>query len=458
MRCCLRNRASCVPLCGFGFETRLAAVFLQHFDPADISPESMVDREVDVDWVEGNFAAYLDAIEQGTVDVLSRRVVAVTGDKGIGKSILAQKVVSRLRARYSSSTFFVQVDCRGATGARGVIASVARGLTSEVTEFLRLQKLAPASASLPVGMAEAISVLSTVAHADEASARNLHQQLVAFKEAVKFGGSGMLTLLKAEFDISLERKREQIDALEAKVVFDVDRLVRLTLKLFEDIRKAGYRIFLLIDNLDELQHEYWDDGLRTTALATVKSVLRLTEGPVAMLLCMRTYFQSVLPRVVSVPRRLMPLPPPILRDIVNGRIARESEGVRRELGHDRAKLVLDGLAARAPTPLALINWVRWVAESPRPFDTSVDEHARSWRDMRYAEYARAIAATLNLFRTRKAEGDESITAVDLLAALKDDKDALRYLQTTELVLPRDFWNPTHFVLDPTAAWIVDPSR
>src|SRR5258708_7459796 len=100
-------------------------MFLNHFDPSDISPDVMIDRQDDVVWLRSNFESYFDAIEQHKLNVAARRILCVTGDKGIGKSILAARVVQELRRKYSGSTLFVSVDCRGANGARGVLASIA---------------------------------------------------------------------------------------------------------------------------------------------------------------------------------------------------------------------------------------------------------------------------------------------------------------------------------------------
>ncbi len=46
--------------------------------------------------------------------------------------------------------------------------------------------------------------------ADEASSKSVHQQLQGFRSAVKFSGQGVLTMLKTEFDISLEPGIENI--------------------------------------------------------------------------------------------------------------------------------------------------------------------------------------------------------------------------------------------------------
>src|SRR5580692_8686603 len=113
-------------------------MFLNHFDPSDISPDFLVDREDDVAWFRSSFESYFDAIERHTLGPTARRIVCMTGDKGAGKSIVAAKVVQELRKKYSGSTLFVSVDCRGANGARDVIASIASGLVSEIATFAPL--------------------------------------------------------------------------------------------------------------------------------------------------------------------------------------------------------------------------------------------------------------------------------------------------------------------------------
>jgi energy-coupling factor transporter ATP-binding protein EcfA2 len=428
-------------------------MFLNHFDPSDISPDVMVDREDDVAWLRENFERYFDAIENHTLTVDARRIVCVTGDKGIGKSILAAKVIQQLRRKYSASTLFVSVDCRSANGARGVIGSIASGLLHEIASF------APVAAAggkpFPDWIQDLAYVLSNVAHADTASRKTIHQQLSVKKSTLKLGGQQMLRALKAEFDISLEREKREIDALETAVTFDVDRLLLLTAKLFEDLRNAGMRVFLLVDNVDELQHEYWDEDARNHTQATVKSVLRLTEAPIAMLLCMRTYFQSILPRAVGLPRQLGPLPEARLLEIVEHRIGLDAEHVQLAMRSDAARAVILELARRATTPLALLTWVKWVAESKPGFADPIGAHALTWRGARYVDFAKVIQATLKLFATKRAAGEDSVTREELLEAIGNNEHGFRYLQTTELILPRDFWNPTHFVLDPSAAWIVE---
>jgi hypothetical protein len=426
-------------------------LFLNHFDPSDIAPDVLIDREDDVSWILSNFESYFDAIEQHKLNVDAKRIVCVTGDKGIGKSILAAKVVQELRKKYSGSTLFVSVDCRGTTGVRNVVASIASGLLKEIADFAPI--VAAGGKPFPPWFEALARVLSNLAHADDASRKTLHEQLSDHKATLKLGGQLMLRALKTEFDLSIERETRDVVGLETKVNFDVDRLLTLTTRLFEDIRAAGMRVFLLVDNVDELQHEYWDEKARENTQATVKRVLKLCDAPIAMLLCMRTYFQSILPRAVGEPHKLEPLPPARLLEIVDHRISLDTAAAQAAMRTDAARAVIGALADRAATPLAMITWVKWVAESKGSFADPIDAHARRWRDARYNDFASVIAATLKLFATKRAEGADAVARGDLRGAIKENDDGFLYVQTTELVLPRDFWSPTHFVLDPSAAWI-----
>ncbi len=227
----------------------------------------------------------------------------------------------------------------------------------------------------------------------------------------------------------------------------------LAARLFQDIRTAGFRVFVLVDNVDELQQEYWNDEARRNAQATVKRMLTLAEAPIALLLCMRTYYQAILPRAVGVPRQLKALPAERMLEIVAHRVDLDSDASQRALKSAPAQAMIDALARRAGTPLALITWVKWVAESAQGFGGAIEAHAEQWRDARYIDYAKVVDKTLALFAAKRGEGSDAVSQKELLEAIGGDTDGLRYIQETELILPRDFWSPTHFVLDPSTAWI-----
>ena len=238
-------------------------------------------------------------------------------------------------------------------------------------------------------------------------------------------------------------RRVIVVGLETTVVFDVDRLLLLTTRpLRGHPRRRAARLPLLVDNVDELQHECWDEEARKNTQATVKRVLRLCDAPIATLLCMRTYFQSILPRAVGESHELEALPVERLLEIVDHRIGLESEAVQKVMRADPAQRVIAAFAKRAATPLALLTWVRWVARSKGGFAEPIDAQALKWRDASYVDFKRAIAATLKLFETKRTEGEDAVTRKDLAwAAVGDDEDAFRYLQTTELVPPARFLEP-----------------
>ena len=234
---------------GFGGRCYRPAMFLNHFDPSDTSADLLVDRDEDVAWFRSAFESYFDAIEGHTLGPTARRIVCMTGDKGAGKSIVAEKVVQELRKKYSGSTLFVSVDCRSANGARGAVADIASGLLSEIAEFTPI--VAAAGTPFPAWLLPLTSVLSAVAHADNASRKTLRQQMTLHRAALKVGGQITQRMLSAEFQLSAEQELRSSDAIETTVNFDVDRLISLTATLFQDIRNAGMRVFLLVDNVDE---------------------------------------------------------------------------------------------------------------------------------------------------------------------------------------------------------------
>jgi Cdc6-like AAA superfamily ATPase len=425
---------------------------LHHFDPRDTSPDLLINRSEELETLEEAFTSYFDEIGSLRLGPDAQCVRSLTGEKGCGKSILAAKLVKKLRKKYSADTLFVAVDCRGIGGVRGVLGSIASGLVSEIAEIAEIAEIEPAIRALAW-------ILSTVTHVDTASIKNLNQQILqhksAFKSALKGQGSlKALKTLSAEFDISFERTETEIKTLQAEttVTFDTDRLLNLTLNVFEAIRKANYRVFLLIDNLDELQHEYGTEEELTATAKTINRILRLCEAPIAMLFCMRSYFfHGQVSRVLTQPRvQLKRLSAEDHGAIVADRVAREREVVRNLFQTDDARNMVAELAERAATPFALLSWIQFVAQSRGGFSVPVAVHAKDWRDDRFVDFATAIEDTLKLFGEK---GTGSVGRKELLKALGDDEDALRYLTTTELVLPRNLWDPTHFVLDPSAAWI-----
>lgn len=83
------------------------------------------------------------------------------------------------------------------------------------------------------------------------------------------------------------------------------------------------------------------------------------------------------------------------------------------------------------------------------FRRNPNRHARqdvAWRTLRRLREGHERAA-LRLCETKHASGIDAVGKKELLAAIGNDEEGFRYLQTTEIILPRDFWNPTHFLLE-----------
>ena len=154
----------------------MAFLHLHHFDSAEIRPEAVVNRRDDLEYLTGGFASYFDAIRSLELDHTARWIVAVTGDKGMGKSILAHRLIAELRQKYSGDTVFARVDCRSRGGVRDLLAGIASSIVDEVKD-------------LQVGdeLVHAARFLSTIAHADEAASKVIHERLRSTEAASKLG-------------------------------------------------------------------------------------------------------------------------------------------------------------------------------------------------------------------------------------------------------------------------------
>ena len=79
----------------------------------------------------------------------------------------------------------------------------------------------------------------------------------------------------------------------------------------------------------------------------------------------------------------------------------------------------------------------------------LDKHAASWLSARYVDFRDEVGKVLRWFSNNPDRAIRDKELSDMVG-----EDALDYLKQTEVVLPRDFWNPTHFLLDPTASWLL----
>lgn len=417
------------------------AMFFDHLDAADVEPKQMIGRTRDGQWLRELLARYLEAGEHD-----AGRSACLVGEKGIGKSILARSVLDALRTRFAASTIFVVVDCRSCHSWRGVISGIANAVVAE------LHSLQRASAPITDALLATAQLLRALMRLDRVELKAAQAQTLQFQAANGLRGpQAVLQNLKLNFGLSLGLNAAQIRSLMGTVRFDDSGLTDTLIALFRDLRTHGFNAVVLLDNLDELRHEYRDAVARETVRFEVAGVLRLTEAPIALVLTMRDYFAGIIHRGISHVRVLQPLTSPELLALLDRRLVYESPEAQAALAE--ARPLIERLAHVAPTPLAFLGWVKFLLEEGY---LAEDRLAEGFGAFLQTQYAALDPATLKALVDALPAPTGPIEGATLLAACAGDDALLETLQDRRVVMPDDFWHPGRFTLDP-ALFALHPS-
>lgn len=410
-------------------------MFFDRFDPSDVDPRHLVGRDRDRRWLQQCLTRYLQLHGEPT-----GRTVCVSGEKGVGKSILTRKVLDDLKAEFSSRTLFLTVDCRSCHERRGVLRAVANEVVRELAELRR------ASASIPAPLMAGAQLLRTVARFDDCELRMAHEQIFQYKAATEMaGGHALLSVLKLNFGLSMEYSEKQVKSLSGRVSFDDHGVAEALIALLRDVRAHGFDAVLYLDNIDELRHEYRDSEARDSVRRDVESVLELKSAPIALILNMRKYYTGVVPREISNTRVLRPLPPETLCSILDRRLEHERGELREALRRSPHADMVQRLAQAAPTALAFLRWVKFLYEEDMLHPERVDEGFEYFLESYYSNVeVGKLQAVAEAFPTP----DASLDAAAVLEACGGNRAVFEQLQDRQVILPRDFWNPTQFTLDP----------
>lgn len=414
-----------------------------YFDPNAVAHDLFVDREEERRW-------FLQAIEGylRLKDDRLGRAVCITGEKGVGKSILVGSVFHDIRERHSGDTLVVEVDCRNRRSAREVLVRVAQGVDEE------LRSLKASLQAVPEALIAAVGAIEEIARMTEVELKTAHERLSRFKSVVGLKGRRrLLGNIEAEGGVSFERSDTEIRSLTGKVSFDDARVVGLLCDLFDAIREQGYNVVLHLDNLDELRHEFLTDADRETVRRDIQRLLDLKQAPIALVLSMRLYFCGIVPREVSNRRILKRLGAAHLVEALERRLAREAPAVRAEVGEEPARLAIRSLADRATTALAFMTWfdyvARWEVLDPARLAPALDRFAESTYSVISLPVLRRLASVFT-------SPDEWVPKERVLEACQGNNAVFEQLFNRQAVLPRDFWHPTEFTLDPELHFLIQP--
>lgn len=418
-------------------------IFLTNLSPASVDPEEIVNREKSVSWLFEGLTAWLSAH-----DPRPGGAFCVLGEKGIGKSILTRRAISALRELHISTTVFLDIDCRPLRSQRDVFREAASQLVGDLQ----------ARGDVLPALVAAAQVFAALTRFDEVTLKHAHEHLVQYKTGLDIGGTASLfKWLDTKLGISLTRSKKLTDTLEGSITVDAQHLHEAFVQLIEDLlRHAQLRVVLVLDNLEELRHEAITRpaASREEVRADVEALLHLAEGPLALVVNMRTYYSSVLTRRISKRITLTPLRSDEHLLIFHRRVTRERTEVQGRLRDDPSiTAALARLSTLAPTPLAFLTWTEFVLESGRYGESDMREVLRQRLQSHYADLSGVIPKVAALFASAQATVE-----LDVVRAACGRSDLLvRKLLDQQVLLPNNYWDPTEFYLDPELGFLIEPS-
>lgn len=406
--------------------------FLTYLDPASTDPVDHVDREPKLAWLREKLLSYLRA-----PDKTRGRAVAILGERGIGKSILARKALSELRELHTATTLFLEIDCRRIRSQRKVYHAIASAAVEQLGQRADVDK----------ALLDTARVLETIASMDTVERKLVHERITSYKAAAKLdGGRKLLKHLGIGYGINIERSVKSTEGLEGSIHFEGTRLRDAVTAFFEDLREArGFDVIVLLDNLDELDHEaIAKREEREALLAEIDALLGLALAPIGLVLTVRTYFASSLTRDIE-NKVLRPLADDEHTTIVRIRLAHEPEDIRASFEGDDCDDCIERVATLAPTPLALLRWFSYLAENE--LHTSPDI-ATNLRGLARDQYATVRLPVLERVVAAFEDPTDAIPEDTLLEACGGNRVVFAQVLRYQIVLPVDFWHPSEFTLSP----------
>ncbi|MFH1469085.1 MAG: AAA family ATPase [Pseudomonadota bacterium] len=412
----------------------MARLISSAFDPVRADPRLFVDR----DDLRGDLEETLEDL------VLSRRFQArltITGDKGVGKTILTRTVLHGLHERLGRSFLLVEVDGRGLT-YRPFLERLARALTEEGLGWLATNP-EPDHDTLERWFKELalLAIHSTITEAETSSIARAY----GANAGVEGGLLGALQL-KALFNWTetrqlgqaVHRSREVTDQfLHAAVQATLVRLM-----------ERGVSVVLFLNDLDQALNRE-NPALLRQALGQMVAL-----EPCIQILNVRSEILYDDLRRESDLRLVPPMSAEALLDLFDRRIQEEPSAEKRaRLQAPELRRVVAWLAAINGNPFAFLSWLQHylrLFEEPWPsLDRFEDRHQIVVRSgvPNDADLVRRLIEITE--RVSTGSHDWCSREALLRGALSVDSRAARGLSSEEVaklvnagaLIPRDVFTP-----------------
>ncbi|MEO5730247.1 MAG: ATP-binding protein [Byssovorax sp.] len=281
--------------------------------------------------------SYLEPGGPGDVRVLLR------GQRGVGKSMLARKVIAELGQRWA--LLVAEADCAMiGVGPEAVLRALARTLADEAAEN-----------ALSEEVRRGAEIVSRIASATKVKARDVR----SWSQQLKLGISATSKLYdKLAFEFGMTRivghSKEIEESFERTV--DAAFLQELIATFLGDCARTEQKIVIFVDNLDQAANpERKEDVEQVVDLA--RFLFGLRAGVVVMTL--RTEFVSRdLHKLYSYALEVDPMTPDGLCEVAAERIAQSGTRQRKALEEANFKAVTKTLSGWTGNAWGLLTWLQ----------------------------------------------------------------------------------------------------
>ena len=269
--------------------------------------------------------------------------VLVRGQRGVGKSMLARRIVEDVAHKWA--LLVAEADCAIiGVGPEAVLRALARTLGDEAAQH-----------ALDEGVQHGAELLSRMAAASKVKARDVRSWTQQLKVGVS-AAPKLYDTLAFEFGMTRAtgRSKEIEETFERNV--DVPFLQDLIAKFLADCTLAGQKIVIFIDNLDQAANpERKEDVEQVVDLA--RFLFGLRDGVVLMTL--RTEFVSRdLHKLYSYSREVAPMNADGLLDVARARMRGAGPRQRRALEEARFEAVARTLSGWTGNAWGFLTWLQ----------------------------------------------------------------------------------------------------
>ena len=209
-------------------------IFSMAFDPGHLDIRAFVNREKQMFQLKGIIGALLQIEGIGL-----RKRYCICGERGVGKSMLMQKVISELKQEEPDTALYAVVDCSIDKSARRALEKCCEKLAELIKEHFPRNKEMCAEAEY----------LAEIAYRNEITWGTVKSRTGGVNVS---GGFGVFGFLEAKIGLGAQRGEQISETTKVEVDLRFLRhLIQNTAQSLKD--KHQLQIVFVLDNLDQLE-------------------------------------------------------------------------------------------------------------------------------------------------------------------------------------------------------------